>query len=219
MSGKEGCQPLTLGGQLVSDLGHACSTENLNEHGPSSHPDDSERWRELFPLPLCEPVAHEAGLSVSARRRRAKVRNSVDRTNSVISSLNEMYGSSRDGDFSSGFQPTSAQRLAQHEIFMEVSKTKEPQTVLSTREAVEELLQSDLSYSGEVATTVRDYDRGLLSIPSSGNRAVDMMDLLDEQGREILTDPHRCMLLNVDEYGEILESWQYHYIHGSPAQR
>ena len=73
MSGKEGCQPLTLGGQLVSDLGHACSTENLNEHGPSSHPDDSERWRELFPLPLCERVAHEAGLSVSARRRRAKI--------------------------------------------------------------------------------------------------------------------------------------------------
>ena len=55
------------------------------------------------------------------------------------------------------------------------------------REAVEELLQHDLSYSGKVATTVRGYDRGQLSIPSSGNQAVDMMEMLDEQGREKLS--------------------------------
>lgn len=91
----------------------------------------------------------------------------------------------RCGDFSCSSCPKSARRQAQHELFREVSKTKHPQSVLSMREAVEELLQSDLSYSGEVASN----DRGQLSIPSSGSQAVDMMELLEEQGREVIADP------------------------------
>ena len=206
MTAMKSCSSLVQGGQQDSVLGLASGTDfNSHLQEPSPLRPDQERWRELFPLPLCEPVPHQAGLSVSSRRRKAKVRSNVERTNEVIKVLNEMYGSSQDGAFSFSSCPTSAQRQAQHELFSEVSKTKDPQSVLSMREAVEELLQSDLSYSGEVATTVRGYDRGLLSIPSSGNCAVDMMGLLDEQGQEVIADPHRCMMLSEEEYGDILE--------------
>lgn len=100
----------------------------------------------------------------------------------MIKTLNEMYAPSRVDDFSGHSCTTQAQRLAQHEIFKEVSKVKEPATVWTEREAVQELLHSDLSYSGEVNTTVRAYDRGLLSIP-------DKLDLLDEIGRETHQGP------------------------------
>lgn len=200
------CSPLSPGVAAVEDVGSACGIVSNSDHTGSPLIDaNADRWRELYPIPLCDPVPHQAGLSTSARRRRARVRDSVDKTNSIIQTLNEMYGSSRDGDFSQCFAPTSAQRRAQHELFLEVGRIKDPPQVLSMREAVEELLQHDLSYSGEVATTVRGYDRGRLSIPSSGNQAVDMMGLLDEQGQEVIADPHRCMMLSEDEYGEVIE--------------
>jgi hypothetical protein len=64
---------------------HVKINSNLEEPFPLEP--DPVRWRELFPL----PVQHQAGLSVvSARRRRARVRGNVERTNSVIQVLNEM---------------------------------------------------------------------------------------------------------------------------------
>ncbi|CAK9056858.1 unnamed protein product [Durusdinium trenchii] len=174
------------------------STEN-SPHGEAQGHDD--RWRELFPMPLCPEVPREAGLSVSARRRRAAVRSRVDSVNSIIRTLNEMYSPSRDGDFSHGFVRTRAQEACQHELFRAVANTKPLSKVLSMREAVQELLRTDLSYSGEVATTVRPYDRGLLSIPSCGNQAVVLSDVLDDVGCETIRDPHRCMLL--DEEGKL----------------
>ena len=178
------------------------STEN-SPHGEAQGHDD--RWRELFPMPLCPEVPREAGLSVSARRRRAAVRSRVDSVNSIIRTLNEMYSPSRDGDFSHGFVRTRAQEACQHELFRAVANTKPLSKVLSMREAVQELLRTDLSYSGEVATTVRPYDRGLLSIPSCGNQAVVLSDVLDDVGCETIRDPHRCMLLDEEGIGAMME--------------
>ena len=179
------------------------STENSPIHGEAQGHDD--RWRELFPMPLCPEVPREAGLSVSARRRRAAVRSRVDSVNSIIRTLNEMYSPSRDGDFSHGFVRTRAQEACQHELFRAVANTKPLSKVLSMREAVQELLRTDLSYSGEVATTVRPYDRGLLSIPSCGNQAVVLSDVLDDVGCETIRDPHRCMLLDEEGIGAMME--------------
>ena len=179
-------------------------TENSNSEDPNNSKGD--RWRELFPIPLCEDSARPVGPSVSSRRRRARVRRFVDDTNSVIQALNEMYGPSPGDEFSSSSCATKAQRLAQHELFQEVSKVKRPSTVLTEREAVQELLHTDLSYSGEVMTSVRAYDRGLLSIPSCGSSAVDLLAVLDEIGRETILEPQRCMLKSEDEIGVMMES-------------
>ncbi|CAE7708857.1 AMY1.1 [Symbiodinium sp. CCMP2592] len=138
--------------------------------------DLAARNRELFPLPLCEEV------------------------------MNEMYAPSRDGDFC-GSSCTASQRAAQHEIFKAVARSSLPSTFLSERGAVQELLQTSLAYDGnEASTTVRPYERGLVSIPSCGHQAVGLSDVLDDSGRDIVEDPSRCMLLNSDEWGEKIES-------------
>ena len=63
------------------------------------------RNRELFPLPKCADVpreqASEQALSISSRRRKAKVRQNVALANSIIEALNEMYSPSPEGDFCS----------------------------------------------------------------------------------------------------------------------
>ncbi|CAE7196525.1 AMY1.1, partial [Symbiodinium necroappetens] len=138
--------------------------------------DLAARNRELFPLPLCEEV------------------------------LNEMYAPSRDGDFC-GSGCTASQKAAQHEIFKAVARSSLPSTFLSECGAVQELLHTSLAYDGnEASTTVRPYERGLVSIPSCGHQAVGLSDVLDDSGRDIVEDPSRCMLLNSDEWGEKIES-------------
>ena len=168
------------------------------------------RSRELFPLPQCSEVPRHAGLSISARRRRARVRQHVEQTNSIIQVLNEMYLPSRAGDFSSSGCCTAAQAAAQHEIYKAVAMTRPPSTVLSEREAVQELLHTGLAYDGgEVTTTVRPYERDLVSIPSCGHHAVRLDEVLDEGGRDIVKDPSRCMLWDADEWGEIVERQEH----------
>lgn len=195
--------PSTPGG-CFGDQGVDCMAQmNSFPDGATQCLDD--RWREIFPLPPCPDVDRTPGLSTSARRRRAKVRSKVDQVNSIIRTLNEMYAPSQDGDFSLSSM-TATQRACHHELFRSVSRQKAPSSVLSMREATQELLQSDLSaYAGEVATTVRPYDRGLLSIPSVGNQSIDLSTVLDDVGREIIGDPSRCMLLGDGEVGMMTE--------------
>ena len=52
------------------------------------------------------------------------------------------------------------------------------------REAVRELLHSCPSYSREAETTVRPYDRDLVSLPVVGSRVPELSTLLDPAGRE-----------------------------------
>ena len=143
----------------------------------------------------------------------------VDQTNSVIDVLNEIHAPAQfsETNFSGG--ASLAQRSSQRCIFGEVFKHKRPAKIISEREAVQELLQSDLSYSGEVSTTVRSYNRGLLSIPSAGNSAVELNEVLDDIGRETLEDPHRFMLLNREEIGELREKMPQSNIYMDPLLR
>ena len=91
-------------------------------------------------------------------------------------------------------------------FFKAVTRCHLPETILSEREAVKELLHTSLSYDGSVATTtVRPYERGLVSIPSGGHNAVELGEVLDEGGRDIVEDPARCMLLSEDEWGDVAE--------------
>lgn len=89
---------------------------NMKNSFDGGRQDLDDRWRELFPLPLCDDAGHEAGLSVSARRRRAKVRGTVERVKSIIKILNEMYAPSREGEFCFPHTTTAAQRACQHEL-------------------------------------------------------------------------------------------------------
>ena len=126
MSFEDGCFNSGPGGAASDDLGFALGTD-LNSY-PIGSPligSNADRWRELFPIPPCQ-VPYQAGLSTSARRRRARVRGLVERINSIIQTLNEMYGPSRDGDFFQCVAPTSSQKRAQHELFLEVGRTKDP---------------------------------------------------------------------------------------------
>ena len=107
-----------------------------------------DRWRELFPLPFCPASPRQAGLSVSARRRRAAVRDRVETVNSVIKTLNDMYSPGREGKFLTDLMPTKAQEACQHELFRAVAKTRPLSKSLTMPEAVRELLHSDLSCSG-----------------------------------------------------------------------
>ena len=201
MSGDGGARSVAEGGALVSQANGM--TTVLNSFG--GHLGD-QRHRELFPLPLCAEVPRQPGLSCSARRRRARVRETVEATNSVISVLNEMYAPSHDGDFCSS-SCTAAQQAAQHEVFKATARCQLPAKILTEREAVKELLQQSLSYDGTEATTttVRPYERGLVSMPSGGHSAVKLDSVLDDSGRDIVEDPARCMLLSAEEWGQVAE--------------
>ena len=74
------------------------------------------------------------------------------------------------------------------------------------REAVEELLHSTTSYEEDSGNTVWPYDRGLMSLPESGDSPVDLRKVLDPVGRELVEDPFNCMMLKDEEWAAILES-------------
>ncbi|CAL1154679.1 unnamed protein product [Cladocopium goreaui] len=72
--------------------------------------------------------------------------------------------------------------------------------------AIEELLHHEVAYTGETcATTVRPYDRSLVSLPDCGSKLVPLDQVLDAAGREVVGDPHGRMLVSEAEWGEIVE--------------
>ena len=165
------------------------------------HPD--ERWRELFPLPhACEP-SHVSGLSVSSRRRRARVRDKVRKINSIVDSLNEMYVPDQ---VHVDLDVTEAQRACHHSLFKQLSRAPRSQDVCSEREAVQELLRTTVSYEqADCMNTVRPYDRDLVSLPEVGAAPVALAQVLDATGREFVEDPATFMLLDDEEWGMVLE--------------
>ena len=181
----------------------ACPAGEFDGHGRGLNPTfQEERRRELFPLPRASPPASGSGLSTSSRRRKAPVRGLVEESNKVIDSLNEMYAPQQatpQGDC------TLAQRASQHAIFKQLAHQPRAQQQCSMREAVQELLQCDSSYSQEdFVSTVRPYQRDLISLPETGDDPVSLDQVLDEHG-QVLGDPLRSMLLSDEEWGEVLE--------------
>ena len=185
----------------VSGLG--TSSFGFGGGHPKSTVDDG-RWRELFPLQNAPLPDRLPGLSTSARRRRAKVRDRVCQVNSIVDCLNEMYVPS--SQVSSYPQMESqAQRDSQHYIFQQLNRMKYPSSTCTEREAVKELLQTSTSYEGGQMTTVRPYERDLVSLPDCGAHPIALEQVIDAAGRDFLEDPHVSMMRTAEEWGHIIE--------------
>lgn len=166
-----------------------------------------DRWRELFPIPLCSNSVRGDTGSSSSRRRRVKVQRLHEESMQVIECLNEMYSSST--NFSHAGGSTTAQRASQHAIFSQLARQKQPVKPCKEREAVEELLRTSLSYSGDEAqTSVVSYERDLVSLPQCAAEPVALDQVLDNHGRELIKDTSRCMLLSMEEWGQVCEQNQ-----------
>ena len=162
------------------------------------------RDREIFPLPLMPGCNRVPTGSVSSRRRVARVKRLVEESNEVITCLNEMYHPSK--IFDSVVQPSTSQRSAQHAIFSQLARQELPAVTCKVREAAQELLQSSLSYAGEEAGSMTvSYDRCLVSLPDVAAQPIDVAQVLDEQGREVIEDPFHCMMLGPQEWGVLKE--------------
>ena len=122
----------------------------------------------------------------------------------MIVALNQMYSGPHAQVIPSS-APSSAQEIAQHEIYKQVSHSTDRVPLYSEREAVQELLHSTPSYSKEVETTVRPYSKDLVSLPGVGATVPDLHSLLDPHGRELLEDPISAMMLSPQEWGEVVE--------------
>lgn len=165
---------------------------------------DSSRWRDLFSLPHASDPPRVVHASESSRRRRSKVVQLVRMSNEIIDVLNEVYAPPSDRFFPSSC--SLAQQHSQHMIFQQVSKMSPATNQCTAREAVEELLRTCPTYSSEeLSTTVRTFDKDLVSIPTSQNEPIDLSGLLDPCGREIIEDPSRCMMLTEAEWGQVIE--------------
>ena len=165
------------------------------------------RWRDLFPLPPCETSPGAYGSSASSKRRRCRVQRLEKESNEVIGVLNEIYAAPLDRSFSS--VPTLSQRESQHQIFKQLSRLNRYDLSCKEREAVlEELLHSSPVYGGMEHSTVRVFDRALVSIPKSSSEPIPLAGLLDQIGRDTIEDASNRMLVTEDEWGQIIEQNQ-----------
>ena len=178
--------------------------QSFDFSGGDSAVPDPNRWRELFPLPASPLPVHASGSSTCSRRRRAKVRTRVNEANEIVRCLNEMYHPRKKSyDIET---PTLAQHSSQHAIYKQLQQRPALRHSCTEREAIEELLHHEVAYTGETcATTVRPYDRSLVSLPDCGSKLVPLDQVLDAAGREVVGDPHGRMLVSEAEWGEIVE--------------
>ncbi|CAE8609395.1 unnamed protein product, partial [Polarella glacialis] len=150
----------------------------------SSLPGAYGRQRELFPLPLLEPLPVVVGFSSAGSKRSAGRRRRVrEEANRAITALNELHPSPCQPG-----HPTQAQRAAQASILSQLSR-----------------LLGSSSGDGEVSTTVRPFDPALLSVPTVGTHAPSVVQVLDSVGVEVVEDFAHSMLLDDDALGRILE--------------
>eukprot|EP00435_Cladocopium_sp_Y103_P026023 s1915_g6.t1 len=165
------------------------------------------RQRDLLPLPLFEPDGDgdrhrrpdRAKLSTGAYRRQMRRYDNVCRANQAISAINSLAGCS---EAKSG-APTGAQQCAMQGILQTMVERPRTNSTIAMREAVSELLHYRPSSAyGELeetgTTTVRPFQKSLISLPEPGAVTHDALDLVDEVGREILMAFHDTMLRDVE---------------------
>ena len=117
--------------------------------------------------------------------------------------LNEMHASAPVHAFSS---TTAAQASSHHKIFQQLGRFREPNKPCTVREAIRELLHTDTVYNGStVSSSVRPFNRDLLSLPEVGAHLVSLPEVLDEVGREIVGGPLENMMVDEDTWGHITE--------------
>ena len=181
------------------------SGANFEDEGEVESPTmEDSRWRELFPLPPAHVPDVWPGVSTSIRRRKARVRDRAREVNEIMDCLNDMYQPSKQGYIPE--KESLAQRTSAHFIHKQLCRMKRPSKPCTEREAIQELLQSTVAYSGdENVCSVRSYERDLVSLPTCGTNPIPLHEVLDPIGREFIEDPFNSMLLSEDEWGEMQE--------------
>ena len=155
-------------------------------------------------MPFLQASGRETTGSYCSRRRKAREERLVQESNEVIEALNEIYQSQARPPSSA--KPSLAQSKGQHAVYYQLARLRRPQSPCKLREAIQELLHTSLSYDGEMASsTVRSYDRALISLPDCASSPVPLEQVLDESGRDTVKDPFRCMMLSEEEWGEVIE--------------
>lgn len=176
-------------------LFHAADGENQSF-------EDGINRRDLFPLPHLVTSSLGDSLSQHQRRKAARTRKVVEQSNAIIDTLNSMYSPGKHV----GTDVSASQQAAHNSIFRQVKDISMKIPMYREREASRELLQSCLSYAGEEAsTTVRPFNRSLVSIPEVGAKVPYLFDVLDPHGREFLQDPDAHIFVSGDEWGHIVE--------------
>ena len=157
------------------------------------HGDSFDRWRDILPLPPFESqCSFVGGRSVCAKRRAARRMSNSQKMNGIINAINEMAGF-KVSSTSSSSKMTQAQQLAHHLLLKSVCNIPKSANHVQPREAIYELLRCGLSSYGceeEARSTVRSYNKALISLPDSGAQVFDAGDLIDDVGRGILQDPY-----------------------------
>lgn len=154
---------------------------------------DCNRWRDLFPLPLLPdrlsaPRLQSGYISIGSKRNFRRRAHHASQVNQIISTLNEMTGHGGEHRF----KPSKAQKCAQQSLLVQVAHSPKCAAPVQLREAVHELLHlSPSSYLAEeeARSTVRSYNKGLVSLPNPGDKVFSAESLLDDIGRDILWDP------------------------------
>ena len=165
-----------------------------------------DRWRDLLPLPLLEPDEKTLDdkpcnkfQGVSRYRRQLRRFENMTMANEIIVALNEMGGHKH----AKAGSPTVAQHESQKFILSQVVSLHRANECISTREAIRELLQfSPVSPYDEEAgsgTTVRPYERNLVSLPEVGAEIFDAADLADDVGRRMIQSWQSTMLREESE--------------------
>ena len=165
------------------------------------------RQRDLLPLPLLDDFdwkgevshPHRSGLSTGAYRRRVRKSQNLSMTNEVISAINAMAGfkSPKAG------APTVNQHHSMTSMLKHISSLPRADECMSMREAVRELLQcnpfSPYDLGAGSGTTVRPYEKHLVSLPEVGSYIKDATDLVDDTGKRMLEAYDSVMLRSENE--------------------
>ena len=175
----------------------------------SASPQPSQRQRDLLPLGrvVSDGRPPRVGLSRGVRQRIAKREFWCDKVNAVVDVVNEIYSGAEKGAQCSQNRDQSnfvpAGHVAAHRLLRaRLEQVPKPPVTYSPHEASRALLGATrLSYDDDEAdSSVRSYDRALVSIPSAGSDASLAGSLLDPDAATVVDQFESHMLLPPAEY-------------------
>ena len=147
--------------------------------------------QDLLPLPYVPPIEPPSQhISRSVQQRVFRRRAVVVEANKSIAAVNSLAG------FEAPPQKavSASQRVAQeHFLAVHAGAPRAQLTRDDTKEAIDALLGRPVAYDSDGSTTVRNYQRDLLSIPCIGAQAVDLQGLLPDSVRKFLVDPQKML--------------------------
>jgi hypothetical protein len=158
-----------------------------------------DRLPELFPIPCVVGVTAKScdGKGRGTRQRRRRGEGIGRRVESCVVALNELY-SGQGGQPPIGVSASIAQSRVRSYVRRQVGDQLPPADILFPDEALKQLLGSS-DYSG-VRQDLRPYCAAQLSVPSTGQNAVPLLDLLNDEDATFLRGPDGGLLRSRDEY-------------------